>query len=60
VGKQSSDLAIFKDLVDDSFYGTSFNVRHGKAVKILSAALKRLSSEEFKELERYVFERLEK
>jgi len=60
VSEPSNNLQNYKDVVDDAFDGASFNARQSKAAKILSAALKRLSSEEFKELERYIFERLEK
>ena len=56
----NDDLDIFKALVDDAFRGAPLNARQNKAAEILPEALKHLSSEEFKELEDYVFERLEK
>ncbi len=56
----SKSLENFKALVDDAFRNTALNVRQNKAAAILSEAHKHLSMKEFKELEGYVFERLEK
>lgn len=53
-------LNIFKALADDAFRDTPLNLRQNKAAAILSEARKFLSQEEFKELEKYVFEKLEK
>ncbi len=53
-------LEIFKGLVDDAFRDTSFNLRQSKAGEILPEARKHLTRKEFQELEKYVFEKLEK
>jgi len=57
---ESKTLDIFKALVDDAFRKASLNIRQNKASAILSEAQKHLNRNEFKELENYVFERLEK
>jgi len=49
----------YKALVDDAFRNTPLKLRQDKAAAILSEAQKHFTREEFKELERYVFERLE-
>ena len=51
-------LEIFKGLVDDAFRDTSFNLRQSKAGEILSEAHKHLTREDFKELEKYAFDKL--
>ena len=51
-------LEIYKSIVDESFRSTSFNNRQNKAAGILSEAQKHLSTSDFKELEKYVFEKL--
>ena len=56
----NSDLETFKALVDDAFRDAPLNLKQDKAAAILSEAHKHLSGKEFKELEGYVFERLEK
>lgn len=56
----NSDLETFKALVDDAFRGSPLNLKQDKAVAILSEAHKHLAGKEFKELEGYVFEKLEK
>ena len=56
----NSVLETFKALVDDAFRDTPLNLRQSKAAAILSEAQKHLTREEFRELEGYVFERLEK
>ncbi len=50
----------FKAIVDDAFRDAPLNMRQDKAAPVLSEAHKHLSRTEFKELERYVFDRLEK
>ena len=57
---ESKRLETFKALVNDAFRGAPLNVRQNKAAKILSEANKHFTREEFKELQDYVFERLEK
>ena len=52
-------LEIYKGLVDDAFRDTPFNLRQSKAGEILSEAHKHLTREEFKEIEKYAFEKLE-
>ena len=54
------DLKAYKALVDDAFRNAALNVRQNRAADILSMAHKYLSGKEFKELQDYVFERLEK
>ena len=46
--------------MDDAFRNAPLNVRQNKAADILSTAQKHFTWEEFKELQDYVFERLEK
>ena len=46
--------------MDDAFRDAPLNLRQNKAAAILSEAHKNLSRNDFKELEEYVFERLEK
>ncbi len=53
-------LEIFKALVDDALTSQSLLIRQKRADKILSEARKHLTREEFKELEKYAFEKLEK
>jgi len=53
-------LEIFKGLVDDAFRDTSFNLRQSKAGEILPEARNHLTRKAFQELEKYVFEKLEK
>ena len=57
---EPSRLDTFKALVGDAFVNSSLNIRQNKAAAILSEAHESLSREEFKELESYVLERLEK
>jgi hypothetical protein len=54
------DLKAYKALVDNAFRNETLNVRQNMAAEILSTAQKHFTREEFKELEGYVFERLEK
>ena len=56
----NNNLNTYKALVDDAFRNTLLKLRMNKAAEILPEALKHLSGKEFKELEDYVFERLEK
>jgi len=49
----------YKALVDDAFRDAPLNVRQNKAALILSEAQKHFTREEFKELQDYVFKRLE-
>ena len=58
--KPEIGLKVYKALVDDAFRGAPLNVRQNKAAAILSEAQKHFTREEFKELQDYVFERLEK
>ncbi len=53
-------LEKYQALVDEAMIDSPLNIRQNKAAYILSEALKFLSRKEFKELEKYVFERLEK
>jgi hypothetical protein len=53
-------IETYKALVDDAFRDAPLNVRQNKAAEILSTAQKHFTREEFKELQDYVFERLEK
>jgi hypothetical protein len=57
---ESKNLETFKALVDDAFRDTPLNLRQNKAAAILPEAHKHLTRDEFRELEGYVFERLEK
>ena len=50
----------YKFLVDDAFRDAPLNIRQNKAAEILSTAHKHFTWEEFKELQDYVFEKLEK
>jgi hypothetical protein len=56
----NSVLKTFKALVDDAFRNAPLNLRQSKAAIILYEAQKNFTREEFKELQSYVFERLEK
>ena len=51
-------LDSFKAIVDDAFRDAPLNMRQDKAAPVLSEARKHLSRKKFKELEKYVFERL--
>ncbi len=53
------NLEKYKAIADDALRG-SLRVRQDKAAAIMSEAHKHLSRGELRELERYVFERLEK
>jgi len=53
------DVEAYKALVDDAFRDAPLNIKQDKAALILSEAQKHFTREEFQELERYVFERLE-
>jgi len=57
---EPSSLDKFKAIVGDAFVDSSLHIRQNKAATILSEAHESLSREEFKELQDYVFERLEK
>jgi len=50
----------YKALVDKAFRDTPLNLRQSKAAIILYEAQKNFTREEFKELQDYIFERLEK
>jgi len=50
----------YKTLVDDAFRDAPLNLRQSKAAIILYEAQKNFTREEFKELQDYIFERLEK
>ena len=56
----NSVLETFKALVDEAFRDAPLNLRQDKAAAILSEAHKHLARNDFRELESYVFERLEK
>ena len=56
----NNNLKNFKALVDDAFRDASLNLRQNRAAEILSTAHKHFTWEEFKELQDYVFEKLEK
>ena len=56
----SKNLQVYKALVDDAFRDAPLNLRQSKAAAILPEAHKHLSGKEFKELEDYVFKKLEK
>lgn len=51
-------LDSFKAIVEDAFRDAPFNKRQDKAAAVLSEARKHLSRKDFKELEKYVFEKL--
>ena len=53
-------LEKYQALVDAALRDSPLNVRQSKAADILSEALKFLSRKDFQELEKYVFDRLEK
>jgi len=53
-------LEKYQALVDEAMRDSPLYIRQNKAAAILSEALKFLSREEFRELQDYVFERLEK
>ena len=55
-----TEVEKYKALADDVLRVSSLYVRQNKAAAIMSEALKHLSWGELRELERYVFERLEK
>lgn len=57
---ESKNLDIYKAIVDDAFVNFPLNLRQNRAAAILSEAHKHLSMKKFKELQDYVFERLEK
>ena len=52
-------LGVFKALVDDALKSPSLLIRQKRAGEILSEAHKYLIREDFKELEKYAFEKLE-
>lgn len=54
------DLETLKAIVDDAFRNATLKLRQSWAEDILYMAHKHLTRKEFKELERYVFDRLEK
>ena len=56
----SKTLEIYKALVDDAFANAPLHIRQNKAAAILSKAQKLFPEKDFKELQDYVFERLEK
>ena len=56
----SKILEVYKALVDDAFRNASLNTRQNKAASILSEAQKLFPEKDFKELQDYVFEKLEK
>ena len=58
--KDSKQLEIYKALVDDAFRNASLNTRQNKAAAILSEAQKLFPEKDFKELQDYVFENMEK
>ncbi len=51
-------LEIFMAFVDDALRTQSLKIRQNKAGEILSEAHKHLTRKEFKELEKYAFEKL--
>jgi len=53
-------LETYQAIADDALKAVSFLLRQKRAGEIMSDAHKHLSWGEFQELERYVFERLEK
>ena len=54
------NLETFKAITDDAIKEGPLYRNQSKAADILTEASKHLNREEFKELERYVFDRLEK
>ena len=52
-------LDTYTAIIDDAFKNASLNLRQNKAADILSEVHKHLSRKEFKELESYIFEKLE-
>lgn len=54
------NLETFKAITDDAIKEGQLHRNQSKAADILSEAHKHLTREEFQELERYVFDRLEK
>lgn len=56
----SNTLDVFKGLADDALKSKSLLLRQKRAGEILSEARKHLNWEEFKELEKHVFEKLDK
>lgn len=50
----------YKALVDDAFKDAPLYARQNKAASILSEAQKNFTKKEFKDLQDYVFKRLEK
>ena len=58
----SSDkwLEAYKGLVEDAFREETLETRQNKASDILSTAHRYLSQDDFKKLESFVFEKLEK
>jgi len=57
---ESKSLEIYKALADDALKAISLLLRQKRAGEILSEARNHLTREEFKDLEKHVFERLEK
>jgi len=55
-----TNLEKYQAIVDEAMRGSLLWLRQNKAAAILSEAIKFLSREEFRELQDYVFERLEK
>ncbi len=53
-------LEAYKGLVEDAFRGETLETRQNKAADILSTAHGALSQDDFKKLESFVFEKLEK
>lgn len=53
-------LGIFKAFIDDALKAQSLLLRQKRAGEILSEARKHLTREEFKELEEYALEKLDK
>ena len=53
-------LEAYKGLVKDAFRGEPLETRQNKAADILSTAHGALSRDDFKKLESFVFEKLEK
>jgi len=53
-------IEVYKALVDDAFKDAPLNVRQSKAAKILAEANKHFTWEEFKMLQDYIDERLQK
>lgn len=53
-------LGVFKALVDDALKSQSLLLRQTRAGDIISEARKHLTREEFKELEKQVFEKIER